>query len=118
VNTGIPVYVPCGSVEVYTAASWGGFNSIVGMCAGEITISVNLSEGGTVAGAGYYGDGAICTITATANTGYAFVNWTKDGEVVSNSEIYSFYVAGDASFVANFIAMPSANRCRIPSRPQ
>ncbi len=106
VNKSIPVYVPCESVETYTIANWGGFNNFVGLCAGEISVIANPSEGGTAAGGGYYDGGAMFTLTATANTGYAFVNWTKDGNVVSNSEIYNFYVAGDATFVANFIAIP------------
>ena len=102
VNNGIPVYVPCGSVETYTTANWGGFNNFVGFCAGEITVTANPTEGGTVTGGGYYEDDSICTLTATANTGYSFINWTKDGIGVSHSETYSFYVAGDASYVANF----------------
>ena len=102
VNLGIPVYVPCESVEVYSAVNWGGFTGFVGLCAGEITAIAYPAEGGMVTGGGYYEDGAICTLIATANTGYSFICWTKDGIVVSNSETYSFIIAGDATYVANF----------------
>ena len=102
VDLEIFVYVPCESVEAYEAANWGGFNNFIGMCAGEITVIANPAEGGTVTGGGYYEGGAACTLTATTNTGYTFINWTKDGVEVSNSETYSFFVGGDASFVANF----------------
>ncbi len=43
-------------------------------------------------------------ITATANTGYNFKNWTDaGGNVVSNDNPYIYYGEGDASFTANFI---------------
>ncbi len=112
VNKSIPVYVPCTSMLAYQDASgWNEFTNYlpVSECEpGEITATANPAEGGVVSGSGFYEGGAICTLTAAANTGYAFVDWTKDGEVVSNSNIYSFNVAGDASFVANFIEIPPA----------
>lgn len=43
-------------------------------------------------------------ITATANTGYNFENWTDEqGNVVSNDNPYIYYGETDASFTANFI---------------
>ena len=103
VNTNITVYVPCNSTEVYSSINWGGFSNFMGMCAGEITALVYPIGSGFVSGAGSYEGGTHCTLTATPNEGFSFFNWTKDGEMVSNSETYSFHVAGDASFVANFV---------------
>lgn len=42
-------------------------------------------------------------MTATANTGYNFANWTKDGEVVSNDNPFIYYGKEAATFTANFI---------------
>lgn len=43
-------------------------------------------------------------ITATANTGYNFKDWTNDaGNVVSNDNPYIYYGKDDATFTANFI---------------
>ena len=43
-------------------------------------------------------------ITATANTGYNFNNWTNAaGEVVSNNNPFIYYDKEDATFTANFI---------------
>ena len=67
-----------------------------------ITAAANPVEGGTVEGAGTYNYGESCTLTATANTGYSFVNWTIGNEVVSTNASYTFTVEGDASYVANF----------------
>jgi hypothetical protein len=106
INKSIPVYVPCASMPTYQyVMGWNEFSNYLPATtctSGEITITANPIEGGTVTGAGYYDGGAICTLTATANPGYAFINWTKDGVEVSNSATYSFIVSGDASFVANF----------------
>ena len=67
-----------------------------------ITLMSNPAEGGTLSGAGYYGQGQPCTITATANDGYAFVCWTLDGTTVSNLPTYTFTVTDEAEYVANF----------------
>ena len=42
-------------------------------------------------------------ITATANNGYNFENWTKNGEVVSNDNPFIYYGKEEATFTANFI---------------
>ena len=68
----------------------------------NITAMANPTEGGTVDGAGSYEENSTCTLTATASTGYHFVNWTKNGTVVSTNPSYSFVVMGEATYVANF----------------
>ena len=102
VPTSIPVYVPCGHEQAYTSVNWGGFSNIMGVCAGEIAVTANPAGGGTVSGGGSYEGGATCTLTATSYGYLPFLNWTKDGEVVSTNPTYSFIVTGDASYVANF----------------
>ena len=74
----------------------------------SITVSVNPRDAGTITGAGAYEYGASCTLSATANPGYTFVNWTKDGTVVSTEASYSFTVTDHANYVANFeVAAPT-----------
>ena len=69
----------------------------------EITASANPAEGGTVEGDGIYDYGATATLTATANEGYTFVNWTRtDGSVASEEASFSFEVTESGDFVANF----------------
>lgn len=67
-----------------------------------ISASANPSNGGTVSGAGTYAQGSTCTLRAIPASGYVFVNWTKNGNVVSTSSTYSFTVNASASYVANF----------------
>ncbi len=70
-----------------------------------ISATANPTDGGTIAGAGDYNYGQTVTLTATANTGYNFVNWTEDGAVVTTNTEYSFTATEDRTFVANFEAI-------------
>ena len=72
-----------------------------------LTYTVNATaENGTVTGAGEYEEGATATLTATANEGYEFVNWTVAGKEVSTEATYSFAVTADVALVANFELIP------------
>ena len=73
-----------------------------GVSSFNINATPNPASGGTVSGAGSYEEGFQCTLTATPNVGYAFVNWTENNQVVSTSATYSFMVTGDRTLVANF----------------
>ena len=68
----------------------------------EITATANSDEWGAVTGGGTYEEGSTCTLTATPAEGYAFVNWTKDGEVVSTESTYSFTVTEAGDYIGNF----------------
>lgn len=68
-----------------------------------ITASVAPAGAGTVSGDGTYTNGAIVIITATPNSGFAFVDWSEGGVQVSASANYDFLATTDRSLVANFI---------------
>lgn len=74
---------PSGSIRVYATA---------------------LGNGGSVTGAGVYEVGASVTLTATANDGYQFSRWIKNGtsETVSTSNPYTFNAAEQVDLVAVF----------------
>ena len=68
-----------------------------------VSLSI-VAEGGTITG----GETLIelydsVDLTATPNDGYAFENWTIDGEVVSTQKNYSFMILEDMEIKANFI---------------
>ena len=78
-------------------------NQVIFGLPSTITATANPANGGVVSGTGVYAYGATCTLTATPNAGYYFLNWTEDGEVVSYDANYSFPVNGDRNLVANFV---------------
>ena len=67
-----------------------------------IAVSASPSADGTVSGGGTFPAGSSQTVTATANSGYSFVNWTASGSVVSTSASYTFTLNGNVTLVANF----------------
>jgi hypothetical protein len=66
-----------------------------------VTAAVPAAGGGT-AGGGTFNDGAVVALTATANAGYHFVNWTEGGVQVSSTASYSFPANADRTLAANF----------------
>lgn len=68
-----------------------------------VSVTANPSQGGTVEGGGSYINGLPCTVSATANEGYLFANWTENGEVVSDCSEYTFRVRENHTLVGNFI---------------
>ena len=104
----MPVTVPCGTLGAYQSASgWSQFTNYIEDCFIHISATANPAEGGTATGVGTFEEGDTCTLIATANEGYLFENWTKEGIVVSDSTTYSFTVTENAAFVANFIEHPA-----------
>ena len=82
-----------------------------------IVAMANPTEGGSIAGTGVYGHGATATLTAISNVGYPFINWTKDGEVVSVNPTYSFIVTEAGMYVANFSQTPVSYQITAAANP-
>jgi len=72
-----------------------------------IGVSAQPPAGGTVSGGGTYNQGASVTVSAKANPGYAFVNWTEGGTKVSTSATYKFAATANRTLVAHFIQVPT-----------
>ena len=68
-----------------------------------ITVLSNDEEMGSVTGGGTFLDGTQVTITATANNGYRFINWS-DG---STEAARTVTVTSDATYTAIFEAIPT-----------
>jgi hypothetical protein len=67
-----------------------------------INVSASPAAGGSVTGSGTFASGSSRTVTAAANSGYSFVNWTENGSVVSTSGSYTFTLNTNRTLVANF----------------
>ena len=53
-------------------------------------------------GASTYNAGEECTLTATPNPGFNFLNWVKDNNIYSTDASITFTVTENAEFIANF----------------
>lgn len=82
-----------------------------------ITATASPSNGGTVTGGGSYPAGSTCTLHATPNSGYTFVNWTKNGTQVSTNQTYSFTVTSNATYVAHFQAQQQNYTITVSANP-
>ena len=79
-------------------------SAVFGICPpiNYISASSSPSEGGSVTGSGFYFTNRSCTLHASANAGYSFVNWTENGTQVSTNATYTFNVTRDRDLKANF----------------
>ena len=83
----------------------------------NVTVSANPTNGGTVTGGGTYNQGQSCTVTASANAGFTFTNWTENGNVVSTQASYTFTVNNNRNLVANFQAQPQNFTISVSANP-
>ena len=81
--------------QTYTA------NFVANSC--NITTAFEPVGGGTVTGAGVYGVGETCSLTATPNAGYTFYSWSSGNYEVSTEPTFSFTTTASANYTAHFI---------------
>jgi uncharacterized membrane protein YeaQ/YmgE (transglycosylase-associated protein family) len=81
----------------------------------EITGAAAPVSGGSVSGAGIFNEGSSVTLTAAANAGFRFVDWTEGGASVSQSAAYTFSASSNRSLVANFIAVFEVTASALPA---
>ena len=65
-------------------------------------IGTTAGDHGSVEGSGTYNHFSSITVKAIPDTGYHFVNWTENGNVVSTSPSYTFTVTGARDLTATF----------------
>ncbi len=68
----------------------------------EIALEQNISEAGTLTGSGNYEMGESVTVTATTNTGYAFLGWYEGEELIATTESYTFTVSTTKTLTAQW----------------
>ena len=72
-----------------------------------VKLSSNPATGGIITGKGSFENGDSVTVTATPNTGFAFINWTENGTEISKSTLYTFIINANKTIVANFLDITS-----------
>jgi uncharacterized protein (TIGR02145 family) len=88
------------------------FTTAAGITNYTISTSSSPGAGGTTSGGGSYPSGSSKTVTASANSGYTFSNWTENGSQVSTSSSYTFTLTSNRTLVANFLQQTgTCNTC-------
>lgn len=82
-----------------------------------ITTAASPTVGGNTGGDGTFAAGTQANVTATANAGYYFVNWTENGTEVSTSLSYAFTLNSDRNLVANFALAPTMYTVALSVNP-
>lgn len=75
--------------------------------AGNYTISVSATSGGTASGGGTFAEGKSVTVKATASGSNTFKGWYENGALVSSSAEYTFNATANRTLVAQF-ALPQS----------
>lgn len=65
-----------------------------------ISVGLNNEDGGSVAGAGRYLNGAPVTVSVTVGEGFVFTGWMENGTVVSVEETYTFIASQSRNLIA------------------
>ena len=73
----------------------------------KVVVTVTAEANGTVTGSGEYLKNSDVTVVATANSGYKFSGWYKDGTSVSTNATYTFKAENDIALVAKFSKVSS-----------
>jgi large repetitive protein len=81
----------------------------------NLNLEVSPADAGTVTGAGQYEAGEQVNITAEANPGWEFVNWTDDDGIVSEAANFTYTMpAEDVTLTANFVEEQVGFNCGDP----
>jgi Secretion system C-terminal sorting domain/Divergent InlB B-repeat domain/Cohesin domain len=68
----------------------------------QVTTSNNPVEAGQTTGAGYYFPNQTANVVAISNHNWIFLNWTENGEIISEDSIFIFDVTDNKSLTANY----------------
>ncbi len=89
-----------------TALTLVDSDPVVPLATATNTVSATVSPAGagTVTGAGGYPSNSLCTLAATANVGWRFMEWRQNGSMVATSAVHSFTVRSNSTLVAVFVS--------------
>jgi len=93
--------------ETYTFNVTGNRTLVANFIANSgvtVNASCEPADGGSVAGDDAYQDGDDVVVTAAPNAGFAFLNWTQNGTVVSTDPAFAFTASANVALVAHFAA--------------
>ena len=93
------------ATKTYTLTSAVTITPVWRATTSTVTVTATATNG-TVTGGGVVEEGTSVTLTATADAGYQFKNWTVAGTEVSTANPYIFTANEDVTVTANFEETP------------
>lgn len=69
----------------------------------QIDVLSDPDVGGTVSGAGQYENNALISLSATANSGYEFTEWSEGGTIISSDNPLTFNATDNRTITAHFV---------------
>ncbi len=70
----------------------------------EVTLISDPPNGGITSGQGFYQNYDSVSVSATPNSGYIFMNWTENDNVISTDPLFTFSISDNRQLVANFVS--------------
>lgn len=67
----------------------------------QVTATTDPEGSGIITGDNTYTHGESVTMSVTPNANYVFLNWTENGEIVSENPSFTFNITTDRNFVAH-----------------
>lgn len=110
------LHVPYNTSDMYRRSTgWKDFYYIEEEAPIRIEVTKNIENAGVIYGMNEYQSGDIAELKAVANSGYLFLRWTENGNMVSEESTYTFTVEDSRDLVAVF--MPVSNENSVETEP-
>ncbi|MBR2607531.1 MAG: leucine-rich repeat domain-containing protein [Bacteroidaceae bacterium] len=108
------LHIPYNSYELYKQCiGWKDFYQIQEEQPMKVYITHNIQNAGIVIGNTEYAPNSTASLTAIANSGYKFVAWIENGEVVCNAPKYEFPIDTNRTLLAVFEPVINENNVSV-----
>lgn len=107
---GCTLHVPYNSKQYYSIATgWKYFYFIEEEAPLTVSVAKSIENAGEILGINQYQPGATAEMEAIAHSGYTFVGWYEEGQLLTTDAKYSFTVTESHTLVAQFASLLNEN---------
>ncbi|WP_455584593.1 leucine-rich repeat protein [Bacteroides sp.] len=108
------LHIPQNTKPLYERSDgWKDFYYIQEEAPVKINVAKNIENAGVILGIEEYQTNDLAELKAYANSGYRFVAWTENGQIVSNDYTYIFSVTADRNLIAVFVPVLNDNDVEV-----
>ncbi len=107
---GCTLHVPYNSKQYYSIANgWKYFYFIEEAAPLRISVAKSIEHAGEILGINEYQPGQVAEVEAVAHSGYTFVGWYENGNLLTTDSKYTVMVTDSHSLVAMFAPVLNGN---------